>query len=491
MGPWSPDGRSPASLCAVDSEHSALAQCLRSGSADEVSRLVLTASGGPFRGRRREQLTRVTPEQALAHPTWDMGKLITTNSATLVNKGLEVIEAHLLFGVPLRADRVVVHPQSVVHSMVEYIDGATIAQASPPDMRLPIALALGWPDRVPARPRRSIGRRRRVGHSNRSIPRRSPPLIWPGLPAAPVAGAGGVQRRQRGTRRRLSCRTCVVSGHRGHRSGRIDGLAEQSHAAAGNPGYRRRRRICAGLGARAGAGRHRTAVLRRNEQPCCTPSVCSSSLSGCWLSIALHEVGHLVPAKKFGVRVSQYMVGFGPTVWSRRKGDTEYGLKAIPLGGYIRMIGMVPPRADGTRSRWPRRMASAVEEFRNASRAEVEPGDEDRQFYRLTPGKKMIVMLGGPTMNLLIYLVLTVILLSTLGTRHDDATTTVSAVVKCVVPANSSQARTTRARRMRPRRLPTTCSSRATSSSRLTAPGSRNGTTPSPSSSNRPGSLCR
>ena len=143
---------------------------------------------------------------------------------------------------------------------------------------------------------------------------------------------------------------------------------------------------------------------------------------GLLLSIALHEVGHLVPAKKFGVKVNQYMVGFGPTVWSRRKGDTEYGLKAVPLGGYIRMIGMVPPRMDGTRSRWPRRMASAVEEFRNASRAEVEPGDEDRQFYRLTPGKKMIVMLGGPTMNLLIYLVLTVILLSTLGTRHDDAT---------------------------------------------------------------------
>jgi membrane-associated protease RseP (regulator of RpoE activity) len=161
---------------------------------------------------------------------------------------------------------------------------------------------------------------------------------------------------------------------------------------------------------------------------------------GLLLSIALHEVGHMVPAKKFGVKVTQYMVGFGPTVWSRRKGDTEYGLKAIPLGGYIRMIGMVPPRVDGTRSRWPRRMASAVEEFRNASRAEVEPADEDRQFYRLTPGKKMIVMLGGPTMNLLIYLVLTVILLSTLGTRHDDATTTVAAVVKCVVPANSAQA---------------------------------------------------
>jgi 1-deoxy-D-xylulose-5-phosphate reductoisomerase len=132
----------------VDSEHSAIAQCLRSGSSGEVRRLVLTASGGPFRGRRRDELTAVTPEQAMAHPTWDMGPVITINSATLVNKGLELIEAHLLFGVPYDRIDVVVHPQSLIHSMVEFTDGSTIAQLSPPDMRLPIALALGWPDRV-------------------------------------------------------------------------------------------------------------------------------------------------------------------------------------------------------------------------------------------------------------------------------------------------------------------------------------------------------
>ena len=133
----------------VDSEHSAIAQCLRSGSAGEVEKLILTASGGPFRGRNREELHDVTPQEALAHPTWDMGVMVTTNSATLVNKGLEVIEAHLLFDVPLDRIDVVVHPQSVVHSMVQFIDGSIIAQASPPDMRLPIALGLGWPDRVP------------------------------------------------------------------------------------------------------------------------------------------------------------------------------------------------------------------------------------------------------------------------------------------------------------------------------------------------------
>jgi 1-deoxy-D-xylulose-5-phosphate reductoisomerase len=133
----------------VDSEHSALAQCLRGGRRSEVRRLVLTASGGPFRGRSRADLLDVTPEQALAHPTWDMGPVVTVNSATLVNKGLELIEAHLLFDVPYEAIDVVVHPQSVVHSMVEFVDGSTLAQASPPDMRLPIALGLAWPDRLP------------------------------------------------------------------------------------------------------------------------------------------------------------------------------------------------------------------------------------------------------------------------------------------------------------------------------------------------------
>ncbi len=133
----------------VDSEHSALAQCLRSGSAAEVRRLVLTASGGPFRGRRAEDLVDVTPAEALAHPTWDMGPVVTTNSATLVNKGLEVIEAHLLFGIPFDRIDVVVHPTSVVHSMVEFTDGSTLAQASPPTMLIPIALGMAWPDRVP------------------------------------------------------------------------------------------------------------------------------------------------------------------------------------------------------------------------------------------------------------------------------------------------------------------------------------------------------
>lgn len=140
---------SPGQIVPVDSEHSALAQCLRAGADREVRRLVLTASGGPFRGRTAAELSDVTPRQALAHPTWQMGPVVTTNSATLVNKGLEVIEAHLLFGIPFARIDVVIHPQSMVHSMVEFVDGSTMAQISPPDMRLPIALGLSWPDRVP------------------------------------------------------------------------------------------------------------------------------------------------------------------------------------------------------------------------------------------------------------------------------------------------------------------------------------------------------
>ena len=147
-GPLVLDAAAPGQIVPVDSEHSALAQCLRGGAASEVAKLVVTASGGPFRGRTAAQMATVTAEQALAHPTWSMGPVVTINSATLVNKGLEVIEAHLLFGIAYDCIDVVVHPQSVVHSMVTFVDGSTLAQASPPDMKLPIALALAWPHRL-------------------------------------------------------------------------------------------------------------------------------------------------------------------------------------------------------------------------------------------------------------------------------------------------------------------------------------------------------
>ena len=211
-GPLVTAAAAPGQIVPVDSEHSALAQCLRGGRADEVRRLVLTASGGPFRGWAREALAAVTPQQALAHPTWDMGPMVTTNSATLVNKGLEVIEAHLLFGVGFDRIDVVVHPQSMVHSMVEFTDGSTLAQCSPPDMRLPIALGLGWPDRVPGAAAgcdwttaRDLGV---PAAGRRGLPRRTAGSTGRGRgPDLP----GGLQRGQRGVRGRLPRRPAAAS----------------------------------------------------------------------------------------------------------------------------------------------------------------------------------------------------------------------------------------------------------------------------------------
>ena len=148
-GPLVKERARPGQIVPVDSEHSAIAQSLRAGSVGEVRRLVLTASGGPFRGRTAAELADVTPEQALAHPNFAMGRVITTNSATLVNKGLEVIEAHLLFDVPFERIDVVVHPQQLIHSMVEFVDGAVVAQLGLPTMLVPIAIGMAWPDRVP------------------------------------------------------------------------------------------------------------------------------------------------------------------------------------------------------------------------------------------------------------------------------------------------------------------------------------------------------
>ena len=160
--------------------------------------------------------------------------------------------------------------------------------------------------------------------------------------------------------------------------------------------------------------------------------------TGVAASIALHEVGHLVPAKRFGVRVTQYMVGFGPTLWSRRRGETEYGVKAIPLGGYIRMIGMFPPRK-GDRPGTVRvsstgRFSQLVDEARAASLEEVRPGDENRVFYKLSVPQKVVVMMGGPTMNLLIGVVLLTILVTVHGVATPREGAVVASVSACVVP---------------------------------------------------------
>lgn len=181
---------SGAEILPVDSEHNALHQCLRAGRADEVERVVLTASGGPFRTTPAEELARVTPERALRHPTWKMGSRITIDSATLMNKGFEVIEACHLFGLPPGLVDIVVHPQSVVHAMVEFRDGSVIAQLSPPDMKLPIRYALAYPDREPS-PRRRMDWTR-VSQLDFEPPDRSKfPLIDLAYEAARSGGLSG------------------------------------------------------------------------------------------------------------------------------------------------------------------------------------------------------------------------------------------------------------------------------------------------------------
>jgi membrane-associated protease RseP (regulator of RpoE activity) len=167
---------------------------------------------------------------------------------------------------------------------------------------------------------------------------------------------------------------------------------------------------------------------------------------GVGASIGLHEIGHLVPAKKFGVKVTQYMVGFGPTVWSRRRGETEYGVKWIPLGGYIRMIGMFPPRPGdrpGTlRVSSTGRFSQLADEARQLSLEEIKPGDEDRVFYRLSVPKKVVVMLGGPTMNLLIAVALLAGVVMVHGVQVPQEGATVASVSECVVPAAQATTKT-------------------------------------------------
>ena len=426
------DARGPAPVVPVDSEHSAIAQALRAGAhRRRCDGWCSRHPAGRSADASRESLEGVTPREALAHPTWDMGLVVTTNSATLVNKGLEVIEAHLLFDVPYDAIEVAVHPQSIVHSMVEFVDGSTIAQATPPDMRLPISSASAGPNRVAG-----VGapldwtHARARGPSSRSMTGRSRRSR---SPSGSARRGGPIPRSS--TRRTSRPWTAFHAGRVGFLGHRGDRRAGRRRARAARLRRRRRphpRGSCsppsAGLATKPiGSSpplptadpldrRIAQAALRRSQRgwrslaawkP--SSSTCSASLIlvvGLALSIGLHEIGHLVPAKKFGVKVGQYMIGFGPTLW-RQVGETEYGVKAIPLGGYISMAGMFPPARPGGRAhrehrvlqhprpgrprRLARRPSAAVDEDRgllqaspveahhhHARRADHEPAARDR-----------------------------------------------------------------------------------------------------------------
>ena len=327
----------------VDSEHSALAQAMRGERRDEVRRLIVTASGGPFRGRTRAELADVTPEQAMAHPTWDMGPVITINSATLVNKGLEVIEANLLFDIAFDRIDVVVHPQSIVHSMVEFIDGSTIAQASPPDMKLPIALGLAWPDRVPDA----------AAGCDWTQPATWEffPLDDEAFPAVSLArkagtfgryGTGGVQRRQRGLRRGVRRRATWTSSASSTRWRVVldEHLGDPDAARQDTDRRRRARRRRMGPQPGRGAGLEKTMNALIYTLGVVVFFLGLASRSPCTRS------GTCAPPRSSASRSPQYFVGFGHTVWSVRRGETEYGIKAIPLGGYVKLVGMLPPAKD-------------------------------------------------------------------------------------------------------------------------------------------------
>ena len=374
-----------AQLLPVDSEHSALFQLIAGERPGTIDRLVLTASGGPFRGRT--DLDSVTREEALAHPTWDMGGKITIDSATLMNKGLELIEAHHLFGVPYDRIDVVVHPQSIIHAMVHLNDGASLAHLGYPDMRVPISYALNHPDRAgraraPARP--GGARRTHLRGAGRG---RLP------VPAARARGGGGrrhgslrAERRQRDRGARVPGRRPVLHGHRA--GDRVDALG--AARAAGPPLLRP---LCRGRpGARGGQGCGRVTALSF-----------FLAFVGFALLVILHELGHFTAAKAVGMRVEKFSLFFPPTVWSKKVGETEYAIGSIPAGGYVKITGMNPDE-------------ELPEEVR------------DRAYHAQPVWKRIFVIAAGPAVNLVLAFLLLFVFWSMIGS--DTPTRTVGQIEK-------------------------------------------------------------
>ena len=319
--------RSGRLLLPVDSEHSALQQCLEGAAPESLESLVLTASGGPFRGWSQERLADVVPAQALAHPTWSMGAKITIDSATLMNKGLELIEAHHLFGVGYPRIEVVVHPQSIVHGMARFRDGALIAHLGLPDMRVPISYALTYPERAAtagaaARPVAGVRARFRAARSGR--------LPVPG--AGPRGRRGGrhralrAERRQRGGGGRVPGRRVPVPADRRHGRRRARPLRARAARVGRTGAGHRRRRPGAGAG-RAGGGRVSYII----------------PILGLLGLVFLHELGHFTAAKRTGMRALKFYVGFPPPLVRKRVGETEYGIGVVPLGGFVKIPGMLRP----------------------------------------------------------------------------------------------------------------------------------------------------
>ena len=353
-----------ATLLPVDSEHCAIHQCLASSPAEpgypDVRRLLLTASGGPFRGWSLEQLRGATKADALNHPTWSMGAKITIDSSTLMNKGLEVLEASALFGIDVERVEVVVHPQSIVHSMVEYVDGSVLAQLSRPDMRLPIAYCLGLPVRL------DHGWGAIDFTQDLELTFEAPdPKAFPGDRArlrglaTRRRGAGVVECRQRSRGRGVpSRRDPLVRHHRRGRArdGRLRGRSAGFLAAL----------VANDATARATGARYSQAIAMDSNTE--TRRSLIALLVGIAVVVALltwlvgwalplvifaiifivmaHEFGHFITAKRAGLKVTDFFVGFGPVLWSTTIGETRYGVRAILAGGYVKVPGHDLDRGD-------------------------------------------------------------------------------------------------------------------------------------------------
>ena len=425
-----------AEIVPVDSEHCAVHQCLACGAGRRptwpgcCSRPRAARSGAG----RPSGCGTVTVADALAHPTWSMGPKITIDSSTLMNKGLEVIEAHELFGIDYDRIDIVVHPQSIVHSMVELRDGSTLAQLSDPDMRLPIGYALGWPDRA-ATPFGALDWSGAADPDLRAARPRRLPLHRPGLRGGPARRLrpGLAQRGQRGGRRGVPGQRAALGRHR-RRGGRDDGRRGwTTRWTRWKPCWRPMPRPGPGPAWRwtdawpwVAAGSVGAAMtLTEKEAPAAQPPlepdpapddgnparvvqllVALVLITAVFIALGwgylllfiailfaivmLHEFGHFVTAKRAGMKVTEYFVGFGPRLWSVRRGETEYGVKAIPAGGYVRITGFT-------------------------STEEVPEEDEPRAYRQQPFHQRIIVASAGSAMHFLIAFVLALILVFTFG----------------------------------------------------------------------------
>ncbi|TPW04053.1 MAG: 1-deoxy-D-xylulose-5-phosphate reductoisomerase, partial [bacterium] len=362
-----------ATLLPVDSEHSAIFQVFEFDQKDKIEKIILTASGGPFRAKSRDEMADMTPEQAVAHPNWSMGAKISVDSASMFNKGLELIEAHHLFDMPEDRIDIVVHPQSVIHSLVAYVDGSVLAQLGSPDMRTPIAYALGWPNRIEApAPKLDLA-------AIATLTFESPdPVRFPALRLAREAlKAGGSAAAVMNAANEIA-----VAAFLNRRIGFLD-IAQVVERTIDGVEQRR-----------ATSRRPWSDALPDSRSTMELSTLLNSVIHGVWYYVVIflliltvvvfvHELGHFLVARWNGVRVDVFSIGFGPEIWgwTDPKTGTRWRFSLVPLGGYVKFFG----DADA---------ASATGDDRPMT-------DEEKavSFQHKRVGQRAAVVFAGPAAN--------------------------------------------------------------------------------------------